>query len=238
MTDASIKDQLIAELDRCEGLRRRQFEDDLFHQRRLKLRAWQGGRLALTHRDLAANPRFAAAAKFFLGDLYGPRDLGAHIEEVRRIVPIMVKTLPASGLLTVARAVELDALSEDLDGAMVEAIDERADRIDNAVYAEAYLKVGRAEDRRRQIDLIELLGGALDALTHHRFIGATLKLMRKPAEMAGLGELQSFLERGYVAFHHMRGGAGEFVSIIVWRERMLSDALLRGDIDTLPVEVG
>ncbi len=238
MADAFLKDQLLAELDRCEGLRRRQVEDELFHQRRLKLRAWQAARLARSHRDLAVNPRFAAASKFFLGELYGPRDLGAHIDEVRRIVPIMIKTQPASGLLTVARSVELNAVSEDLDGAMVEAIGERAAAIDNAVYAEAYRTVGRAEDRRRQIDLIELLGGALDALTHHKFIGATLKVMRKPAKLAGLGGLQSFLERGYDAFGPMRGGAGEFVSIIVWRERMLSAALLKGDAHALPLELG
>ena len=56
-----------------------------------------------------------------------------------------------------------------------------------------------------------------------------LKMMRKPAELAGLGELQGFLERGYRAFSAMRGGAGEFVSIVVARERVISEALLAGD---------
>ena len=98
-----------------------------------------------------------------------------------------------------------------------------------ATYAAAYRKVGRAEDRERQIDLIALLGAALDRLTRQRFIGAALKMMRKPAELAGLGELQGFLERGYRAFGAMRGGAGEFVSIVVARERAISEALLAGD---------
>ena len=79
-----------------------------------------------------------------------------------------------------------------------------------------------------------MLGSALDALTHVRFIGATLKVMRKPAEMAGLGELQGFLERGYTAFGAMKGGAGEFISIVVWRERAVSDALLSGVDSVLP----
>jgi hypothetical protein len=83
--------------------------------------------------------------------------------------------------------------------------------------------------RERQIDLIALLGEALDGLTHIRFIGMTLKLMRPPALLAGLGELQAFLERGYAAFGAMRGGAGEFVSIVVKRERAISEALLAGD---------
>jgi hypothetical protein len=74
---------------------------------------------------------------------------------------------------------------------------------------------------------------ALDKLAHQRFIGAALKMMRKPAELAGLGELQGFLERGYAAFGAMRGGAGEFVSIVVGRERSIVKGLLAGDDSVL-----
>jgi hypothetical protein len=236
MAHVSVKDQLYADLDRSVTLRRRATDDEEFHRRRLLLRDWQGARLARTHADLVLDPRFSAAAMFFLGDLYGPTDIGAHIDDIRRVVPVMVKTLPASGLATVARAVELNALSEDLDGAMVEAIGEAADAIDNATYAAAYAQVGRRDDRRRQLDLIAECGAALDRLTHVRFIGAALKLMHKPAHLAGLGELQEFLERGYEAFGKMRGGAGEFISIVVTRERALSEALINGEADALPFE--
>ena len=58
-------------------------------------------------------------------------------------------------------------------------------------------------------------------------------MMRKPAELAGLDELQGFLERGYRAFGVMRGGASEFVSIVVARERAISEALLAGDDSVL-----
>src|SRR5208337_2118519 len=113
--------------------------------------------------------------------------------------------------------------------AMVETLGEKGTNITDAAYGDAYRRVGRAKDRERQIDLIALLGGALDALTHMRFIGIALKMMRTPAQLAGLGELQAFLERGYAAFGAMRGGAGEFVTIVVARERAISEALLAGD---------
>ncbi len=77
------------------------------------------------------------------------------------------------------------------------------------------------------------MGEALDKLTHQRFIGMALKMMRKPAQLAGLGEMQAFLERGYAAFGAMRGGAGEFERIVVARERAISEALLAGDDDAL-----
>ena len=215
------------------ALRKRTDEDEAFRERRERLRAWQAGRLARTHADLLVSPRFHDAAVFFLTDLYGPNDLSRHVEDVRRIIPLMAKTLPESGLAAVAHAVELNSISEDLDGAMVETLGAGGEAIDEASYAGAYRKVGRAEDRKRQIDLIELLGGALDALTHQRFIGAALKMMRRPAQLAGLGELQGFLERGYSAFGAMRGGAAEFVAMVVARERSISKALLEGEKDVL-----
>jgi acyl-CoA synthetase (AMP-forming)/AMP-acid ligase II len=45
--------------------------------------------------------------------------------------------------------------------------------------------------------------------------------------------LQAFVERGYAAFGAMRGGADEFVSIIVARERAIADALFAGDDEAL-----
>ena len=184
-------------------------------------------------RTYSESRRFHDAAEFFLVDLYGPKDLSRHIEDVRRILPVMTNVLPEYGLTTVAHAMELNILSESLDGAMVEALDADTATITDATYAAAYRKVDRAEDRKRQIDLIALLGEALDKLTHQRFIGAALKMMRKPAELAGLGELQGFLERGYRAFGVMRGGAGEFVSIVVARERAIVKGLLAGDDSVL-----
>ena len=225
----SYRDRLLAELDRSEALRARVVEDAGFAERRAGLRAWQSERLARTHADLLESRRFHDAAHFFLTELYGPADMNRHINDVRRIVPVMAATLPDAGLATVAHAVELNALSESLDGAMVEALGEGPMNLTDAVYGAAYRLVGRAEDRERQIDLIALLGGALDKLTHQRFIGAALKIMRKPAQVAGLGDLQGFLERGYAAFGAMRGGAAEFVSIVVARERAISAALFSGD---------
>ena len=233
MTQETFRELLLTELDRSAELRARVVEDAAFSERRARLRAWQAARLARTHRDLLESRRFHDAAEFFLTDLYGPRDLSRHIEEVRRIVPMMTSVLPDLGLATVAHAMELNALSESLDGAMVEVLGDRAADITDQVYAEAYRAVDRAEDREHQIDLIELLGQALDKLTHIRFIGMTLKLMRTPARLAGLGDLQAFLERGYAAFGAMRGGAGEFVSIVVGRERAISEALMAGDDEAL-----
>lgn len=98
--------------------------------------------------------------------------------------------------------------------------------LDAATYGHAYRKVDRRPDRERQIDLIEHLGQSLDRLARRPFVTATLAMMRKPAELAGLGDLQSFLERGYAAFKKM-GGADEFLGLVISREKKVLKSLFR-----------
>jgi hypothetical protein len=51
--------------------------------------------------------------------------------------------------------------------------------------------------------------------------------MRKPAELAGLGQLHRFLKEGYTAFRAMHG-AQDFLATIVERETELMQRLFAG----------
>jgi len=57
-------------------------------------------------------------------------------------------------------------------------------------------------------------------------LAASLKLMKKPAELAGLSELHGFLHRGFAAFAHMKG-SDEFLQCIVQAEQALMISWLR-----------
>ena len=195
---------------------------------RERLRAWQAVRLARTHADLLASPRMGPAATFFLTDLYGSTDLSKLAADVKRIVPVMTKFLPVAALETVADAIELQALSEELDIAMVKALGSGIRNLDATAYRRAYRKVDRRGDRERQIALIRDVGQALGRLINQPFVTSALGLMRKPAQLAGLGELQAFLERGHDAFRKM-GDTKKFLGLIVSRERKLLKALFAGD---------
>ncbi|MGZ6010109.1 MAG: FFLEELY motif protein [Rhizomicrobium sp.] len=224
----AIAQRIIDRMDQASRLRAAAQSDPKAAAARQSLRTWQAQRLARTHANLLTNPKFAETATFFLTDLYGANDPGARDAEVRRVLPVMVRVLPAAGLETVADALELDALSEDLDTAMVAALGRRVTGLDSAAYGRAYRKVDRRPDRERQIDLIQHLGQSLDSLARRPFVTATLAMMRKPAELAGLGDLQSFLERGYAAFKKM-GGADEFLNLVIAREREVLKSLFAGD---------
>lgn len=200
--------------------------DPVRGQRRDRLRAWQAARLAKTHADLLASPQFSIAATFFLSDLYGPKDFSERDTEMEKVLPIMTTMLPVSGLRTLLLAVEVDALSERFDAEMVAVLGKRLDQDGLALddYAAAYRQVGDRDGRELQIRLIGETGEALDALAHKAFAGAALKLMHGPAQLAGLGELHAFLERGFNAFRSLRR-ADEFLETIVQRERELMVSL-------------
>ncbi|MBK8319472.1 MAG: hypothetical protein IPL05_13255 [Betaproteobacteria bacterium] len=200
--------------------------DPVRGQRRDRLRAWQAARLAKTHADLLASPKFNIAATFFLSDLYGPKDFSERDTEMEKVLPIMTTMLPVSGLRTLLLAVEVDALSERFDAEMVAVLGKRLDQDGLAMddYAAAYRQVGDRDGRELQICLIGETGEALDALAHKTFAGAALKLMHGPAQLAGLGELHAFLERGFNAFRSLRR-ADEFLETIVQRERELMVSL-------------
>lgn len=200
--------------------------DPVRGQRRDRLRAWQAARLAKTHADLLASPKFNIAATFFLSDLYGPKDFSERDAEMEKVLPIMTTMLPVSGLRTLLLAVEVDALSERFDAEMVAVLGKRLDQDELTMddYAAAYRQVGDRDGRELQIRLIGETGEALDALAHKTFAGAALKLMHGPAQLAGLGELHAFLERGFNAFRSLRR-ADEFLETIVQRERELMVSL-------------
>lgn len=189
------------------------------------VKVWQAERLASTYADLADSPRYKAATAFFLDDLYGPKDFSSRDEAMMRIVPVMSKVLPATAVETAALAIELEALSEDLDHRLARALPPGP--LDEVRYAVAYRESGTREERERQIELIDAVGRRLDAVVKKPLIGQTLRLMRKPAQLAGLADLQDFLERGFEAFRRMRG-ADDFLDAVRERETRILNRLFSG----------
>ena len=190
-----------------------------------ELKRWQAQRLERTYADYASQPRYEAATAFFIDDLYGPKDFSSRDESMLRILPVMTRVLPASAVETAALAIELEALSEDLDHRLAAALGPGA--ITEESYAHAYRQGATRAERERQVELIGAAGHRLDEVVRKPMLGQTLKLMRRPARLAGLADLQDFLERGYNAFREMKG-ADEFLAAVKARETRILNRLFSG----------
>lgn len=186
------------------------------------IKQYQQARFSRTYADLLRSPRYAAASRFFLEELYGPKDFTDRDSQFARVVPGMVRLFPRELVRTVAVLARLHALSETLDTAMARHVAGRA--VERLTYVEAWQFVGRPEAREAQIRLTVSVGEDLDRLTRKPLLRTTLHLMRGPARAAGLSALQQFLETGFDTFKAMNG-ASEFLSIVGSRERALAAAL-------------
>jgi hypothetical protein len=197
-----------------------------------QLKLWQAKRLERTYADIATQPRYRAATAFFLDDLYGPKDFSGRDQAMMRILPVMSRILPRKAVDTAALAIELEALSEALDQRLSAALPPGA--IDSPAYAKAYRETSTRQEREHQIGLIDAVGQRLDALVAKPLVSRTLKLMRRPARAAGLGDLQDFLERGFAAFRGMEGAA-DFLAVVRQRETAILNRLFSGDPDPFSV---
>ena len=183
---------------------------------------YQHERFQHTYADLLAQARYAGATNFFLEDLYGPEDFTRRDTQFRRVVPALVRLFPHEVVLTVQTLGELHALSEVLDTEMGRIVPTVP--VDLRSYIAAWQAVGRPGDRRRQIMLMRRVADALDVYTRNPLLRHSLRLMRGPARLAGLAELQGFLENGFETFRAMHG-ADEFLDTIVQREEAVADWL-------------
>jgi hypothetical protein len=186
------------------------------------LKAFQHRRFSRTYADLLASKRYGAAARYFLDELYGPRDFSARDAQFARVAPMIARVFPSEVGETLALLSELHALSETFDTDMsLQLADERVAPAD---YIAAWEGVGRPADRNRQIDLILGIAAQLDRITRLPLLRNALRLMRGPARAAGLADLQRSLETGFDTFKAMKG-ADEFIAFIAARERALAAAL-------------
>ncbi len=210
-------------------LRRTQVQTSEVNPLQYELAEWQAARLARTYSDLSSQRRYKLAMEFFLTDLYGPKDFSQRDEDIERVYPMMAKVLSGHAIQSITLALELHAISQDLDGKMVAALTEQGvDEIDAESYSLAYRQVGDRRSRQRQIDLVLTLGEVLDSVVGNPLIYAAIKVARAPAHAMGFGELQSFVERGFTAFKKLRG-AKPFLKILRERETRLLEAMFEND---------
>jgi hypothetical protein len=225
------QEELNGLLERKQRLEDRAAADPKLNTRLQELRRWQANRLSQTYSDLPRQSRFIPALDFFLTDLYGPHDFTRRDADLKRALTRLQRALPGPLLELLGAAIELQVLTLDLDEQMASAL--ATGSIDADSYAAAYRNVGRAVDRRRQIDLIVRMGKDLGKIVEQSWNRIALRAAHIPARLGGFGALQGFLERGFQAFDRL-GDPAELLAIINERETRLMKALLGGDSSLLP----
>lgn len=207
-----------------------------------EIKRLQSRRFAGTYADLLAGGPYAAAARFFLLELYGDKDYAERDAQFARIAGAIERLFPKQVVGTAVALAELHALTEELDQAMALAwlaqVDDEA--TDARRYIGAWREVGRRADRERQLLVVVDIGQQLARLTRNAGLRMMLRMMRGPAAAAGLGALQRFLECGFDTFAAMarrRGGVEDFLNTIEKRESALMNLLYDANLVACETEL-
>ena len=229
----SAREALVRELTRVSRLHEERRNNPILAGSLERLADWQARRLRMSYADLAADRRYTAAVEFFQNDLYSGADYSRRDADLARVVPMMVKMLPEAVIATVALSMELNALSQELDRALLARLPRADAQFSVAEYCKAYRRAGNLPLRRRQIRLIGEVGAALDRYVQKPLVRTALAMMKQPARLAGMSALQDFLERGFAAFRAM-GGADHFLRTIDERETHILESIAGGASDPFP----
>jgi len=216
---SEASEEVLQLLNRVQTERKRRSQNPEFADRVDAVKRFQHERFQSTYRDLLTAKDTSAATRFFLDELYGPKDFSARDFQFARVVPIMAKLMPRELMDMVLTLARLHALSEELDTEMGMAL--KSAHINHEIYREAWREVGQVSARHQQIIWMVRIGSDLKGHTQSRGLRTSLRLMRGPAVAAGLGTLQSFLETGLDAFTQLRDSPG-FLATIAAREEILA----------------
>lgn len=191
----------------------------------------QSRRFAGTYAGLLRDPIYSAAARFFLEELYSDKDFAERDQQFARIAGAIEKLFPEQVAATAASLAQLHALTEDLDQSMAQLWSDADGKSAAARYVGAWRRVGRRAEREQQLAVVVRVGHELARFTRTPGLRMMLRMMRGPANAAGLGSLQQFLESGFDTFAAMakrRGAAESFLQTIEQREQAWISQLFDG----------
>lgn len=213
-------------------LRLQAARDTLLKECLIELKQYQSARFARTYQDLLKNPHYCAAACFFLEDLYGVKDFSTRDQQFSKIAGIIDKLFPKHVVAVAVTLAQLHALSEELDFEMAKEWSRLRAKtvVSETLYEYCWKSVGRRQDRERQLAMTLAMGKDLSKLTKLAGLRMLLRMMRRPAELAGLSALQHFLESGFDTFAEMANDSNRssiFLKTIEERETEFIGRLYR-----------
>ena len=195
----------------------------------------QARRFEGTYADLLQTPQYGPAAQFFLNELYSDKDYSERDAQFSRIAGALERIFPEAVVHTAVALAQLHVLTEELDVSMAEHWLAHPNDTEAVRYIKAWQAVGRRSDRDQQLATTLEVGAELDRLTRKPGLRTMLRLMRRPADLAGLGALQRFLESGFDTFATMgkkTGAVSHFLNLVGTRESKLIARLFDvSDID-------
>lgn len=168
---------------------------------KLALQAYQSAMLRRDYADFARQPKYQPLTEFFFTQLYAPSDFGLRNESFRALHDWLAGIIGRDPVRVLSQAIELTDLTESLDEAMVQALQEMGveDVVSSEAWDAAYRRVGRKPDRQRQVFLIMDNAHVLAQACRVPLVGVQLRAFRPAAALLHWDHVVDFLIEGHEA---------------------------------------
>ena len=222
------KDIIRDAVSRVEQIRQTAASTPKLAQAVSEIKAFQARRFKGSYFDLLQTKQYKPATLFFLEELYSEKDYSDRDAQFSRIAGTLERLFPKQVVQTAVVLAQLHSLTEELDLAMAQNWLTNPERNPIKRYITTWNAVGRRQDRNAQLNGALNVGQELVVLTRTPGLRMALKMMRRPANLAGMGALQHFLESGFDTFAAMgkeADGTDFFLNTVKERESALINQL-------------
>ena len=187
---------------------------------------FQVKRLKGTYEDFLDRPEYREITQFFLNEVYTTKDVTERNSGFKKVYEKFKGKIGASLANNLAKLVDLNDLSEELDFKMVAKLHQMGvgEKFSEDEYEEAYYLTDIYKERKEQIDLIVKSLRTFHALSKYKSIGITLSVIRPYALLKGARSLMDFMQEGYRVFRVTKDVA-PFEKVIFEREMKRLDRI-------------
>lgn len=186
------------------------------------VKKFQAQRFCATYQDLLMSDLYGQSTNFFLEELYSERDYSKRDAQFGKVASAIEKTFPDAVIATTVKLAQLHSATEALDLQMALLWTKRKENEPSLRYLAAWRQLSCRQRRLWQLETVLEIGHELGTLTRKRGLRLLLKMMQQPAKVAGLSELQRFLESGFDHFAQLskdKSALTKFLKTIQYREQ-------------------
>lgn len=237
---ASSKQIIQSAVDNVNQLRQLAISQPGLAQAVSDIKAFQARRFMGTYFDLLQTKQYKPATLFFLEELYSEKDYSDRDAQFSRIASTLDRLFPRQVVETAVALAKLHSLTEELDQEMAVNWLNNPELDPVSRYIAAWKKVARRADRDLQLNGALKVGQELVVLTRTPGLRLALKMMRRPARLAGMSALQHFLESGFDTFANMNqeaDGTAFFLTTVQIREKKIIDLLFDEQVSNAGVAI-
>ena len=203
-------------------------------QRLEQVQAWQTQRIQATHVQQFAEPHNTLMAEYFLNRLYGGPDfdvLAAQIARLMKYVYKAEKLIPENAIKTGTAGVSLAILAVQLDEQVaIQLLEDYPSDLPltDEMMRLTYLKLDQAEQRLKQLDLLDQLGFSLDKYLRSFVVYTAFKMCKSTANKYNFQVMYQFIQDGFLAMKPLKS-AEQFVKNFTAVERQIIYKVHAGD---------